>query len=823
MSDVIVSTNDPITTVTTTDNLVEIAITNNPVEVSASTAGVQGVPGVVAADAPITYNSGTQTVGINQSALVLAQSQITNLVSDLAGKANLAGGNALTGAQTITSTAIGQVPLTLVGASGQTANLLSTAGGARIPAAGNYFIAPGITSTFVADFNAGSTTTTPVTIAGLSGQTANLLRLAVAGSDVAVFTPTGTFRTAGLITAGDITNVLGQLSVYTTVASRIGAVIRGAASQSADLLQLQNSAGTILVRADQFGGVFAGYAAFTSDSPTLLPLRVRGAANQLEDLTEWQNSSATVLGGVNANSQIFTGSTSPIQTAVGAGINGVTGNGTTVTFSTTNAHGLANGDRVTIAGLTPAGYNGTYIISGVSTFSFNIANTTTGTATGSGTVSVDAQTSITSRSAGTISLQVRGATSQAADLLRFVNAGGTTLSWFNAGGSLFMGGSGTLISAVSGRAAFITNDATQVPMLVKGASGQTANLFEVQTFASTLVSITSAGNLNATGQVRVGTSSGLAQLSVVSAGASTIGAVIRAAASQTANLVEFQESNTGVPSAITAFGGFRVRNFGASVSDTSLAVFAGYATEKPIVIRGAASQTANLLELQNSGATIQSYFDSFGNGHIAQAPSGSSFGLYVGTNANPAVGGIMVRGTTSQTGDLFQAQDVGGFVKASISAGGSLLADRAALGGAVYATGIYYGKLNVLQEPGGNVAAFQGRDSQSVDLLRLRQGASSTGDFITMQNSSGTNLARITSGGDIFGNRVRTLNSAFRGQEANGGGQVFLERNTSLPSNPGANIGLIYFRDGTNAGTLKLVVRAGAAGAETTILDNIPQ
>jgi hypothetical protein len=33
----------------------------------------------------------------------------------------------------------------------------------------------------------------------------------------------------------------------------------------------------------------------------------------------------------------------------------------------------------------------------------------------------------------------------------------------------------------------------------------------------------------------------------------------------------------------------------------------------------------------------------------------------------------------------------------------------------------------------------------------------------------------------------------------------------------------LYFLDGTNAGTLKLVVKAGAGGAETTILDNIPQ
>jgi hypothetical protein len=49
--------------------------------------GIQGIPGVVAADAPITYNSSTQTVGITQSGITIAQSQVTNLTTDLAGKA----------------------------------------------------------------------------------------------------------------------------------------------------------------------------------------------------------------------------------------------------------------------------------------------------------------------------------------------------------------------------------------------------------------------------------------------------------------------------------------------------------------------------------------------------------------------------------------------------------------------------------------------------------------------------------------------------------------------------------------------------------------
>ena len=48
MSDVIVSTTNSVTDVTTTDDVTNINITETVVEVSASTAGVQGVPDVVA-------------------------------------------------------------------------------------------------------------------------------------------------------------------------------------------------------------------------------------------------------------------------------------------------------------------------------------------------------------------------------------------------------------------------------------------------------------------------------------------------------------------------------------------------------------------------------------------------------------------------------------------------------------------------------------------------------------------------------------------------------------------------------------------------------
>ena len=65
---------------------------------------------------------------------------------------------------------------------------------------------------------------------------------------------------------------------------------------------------------------------------------------------------------------------------------------------------VAVGDRITVAGITPTGYNGTYIVTAVSNtspFSVSYANTTTAAQTVAGTVSVDAQASITARSAAT--------------------------------------------------------------------------------------------------------------------------------------------------------------------------------------------------------------------------------------------------------------------------------------------------------------------------------------------------------------------------------------------------------------------------------------
>lgn len=113
----------------------------------------------------------------------------------------------------------------------------------------------------------------------------------------------------------------------------------------------------------------------------------------------------------------------------------------------------------------------------------------------------------------------------------------------------------------------------------------------------------------------------------------------------------------------------------------------------------------------------------------------------------------------------------------------------------------------------------------NVPLRVQNTNASPTGNLTEWLNPSGGSvLARVDSNGNFRANIVQTIGAGADLREGTGGGGlVTLIKMAAAAVNPGANLARLYFRDGTTAGTLKLVVRAGAAGAETTILDNIPQ
>ena len=511
-------------------------------------------------------------------------------------------------------------------------------------------------------------------------------------------------------------------------------IAKGAASQTANLQEWQNSAGTVLASVSNAGDISGKRVAIAQTNAGQIVLDVLGAASQTADLQQWRNSAGTVLGGANALAQIYTGSTSPILVATGGATTAASGDLTTATITTTSAHGLAVGDLVTVAGVTPTGYNATAIVTVVgSTTTFSYFNATTGAQTVAGTVSAPAQASVTTRSAGTSGLIVKGVASQTADLQQWQNSAGTVLASVSTTGAFLNAVTGN-ITALSisqnagartlsfGQGGFISNSpgtfglstwnnigtleiystfASRVGLVIRGIASQTADLQQWQNSAGT-----SLGGVNAAGQIYAGTTAskvGYTTTALTSAAYTsatvavfTYGGTSLVQAGQTvtvAGVTGGTYNGTWVVSAATTTtftvlgSGFtNVAGSGGTVQLSAVASFvAGTTAITPLVVQGAASQTADLQQWQSSAGTPVARVISDG--------STSWYGTYnqflgdvrVGTvtytggvlSVLPRIAseaGIVVRGFASQTADLQQWQNTSGTVLSGVNAAGQYYA-----------------------------------------------------------------------------------------------------------------------------------------------------
>lgn len=110
--------------------------------------------------------------------------------------------------------------------------------------------------------------------------------------------------------------------------------------------------------------------------------------NDLPSELEWNSSSWTYITTTQANSASLA---IPFPTKVSS-ITGVTYTSTTATYTTSAPHGLQVGEWVTISGLSPYGYNGTFQVTNIDGQNFRVANTTNTALTDeSGTVSVQSR------------------------------------------------------------------------------------------------------------------------------------------------------------------------------------------------------------------------------------------------------------------------------------------------------------------------------------------------------------------------------------------------------------------------------------------------
>ncbi len=766
-----------------------------------------GTVGSVAVVAPIT-NSGTPTapvIGIDQSALLIGQSQVTNLVSDLAAKAsttdltnglalkaNLAGGNALTGAQTITSTAIGQVPLTLVGASGQTADLLSTAGGARIPAAGNYFIAPGLTSTFVADFNAGNTSTVPVTVAASTGHGVDLQRWVVNAATQAFVNNVGTFvsnnSTGFRISTGVFYGSLNSAQTgYVQAGSSVGTnahfVVRAVAGASGNLTEWQNSAGSgALAWVASNGDITARvlrstFAARiqTNDAQTAVIVST-AAANQSADHLQYQNSVGTVLGGTTANGLQYIGSATSLR-FLNYTLTAASASSTTVATYTTSTVSTVNpvvvGQKVIVSGVTPSSYNGSFNVtaiggsSGAWTFTVTAPSApfVVGSATGFGTFSVDTGLSIQIPSAGTPGLIIRAVASQAANIFEYRRSDNSLQTYITPAGD-FVAPAISAIWSMTSSAQDVTVTALRARTSV--ASGYRANLQTWENQTTVLAGINSPGKFftGATSGITAGVGG---TIQSIATGANPLVTMASAHGLAVGDVVVLAGTTGG-----TYNGTFFVATVPASTTFTitsaltagqagaagtvsvasQVSVTARSAGVKGLVIQGAASQTANLFEVQNSAGSLLARVESSGNfvisgigvtsgDHRVGTSTYFSAALNVLARATTEIGAV-VRGQASQTADTLQIQDTSANILGGFSATGRLLTG----GSTTTAVGsLLLGTTNTVAQQLGVIA----RESTTVGVV-VRGAASQTADLQQWQNSGGTVLSEITASGSFYVN-----------------------------------------------------------------------
>ena len=423
----------------------------------------------------------------------------------------------------VVSSSASQVQAVIRGAASQTADLTQwqasggsvsagvTAGGAAFFGRGTAFASTVLSVSTAAATNVG------LVIQGAASQTADAFQIQNNSSQVMAKIDGNGFGVFGGGTA--IANSLISSTPYGT--TQVGVAIKVAASATADAFQIYNSSNTLLTAVSAFGalsvrnggvatlGGLAVSAMINTGNVNNVGVGVQGQANQYNDLIRFADSSGTTLGGRNSNGQFFAGRTEPIYMAVGGATTAASGDGTTATITTTSAHGLAVGDMVQVAGITPTGYNGTFRVTAVpTTTTFSYANATTGAQTVAGSVSAAAAATVMSRSAATAGLIVRGHTGQ----YRFIvqdNTGGSYNFYVNQYGNT-QANSGMTVTGSMGASpvtlSALTSGATQVGLMVRGFTSHVANLTEWQNSSSTVVASVSASGVGIFTNLAAGTS-----------------------------------------------------------------------------------------------------------------------------------------------------------------------------------------------------------------------------------------------------------------------------------------------------------------------------
>lgn len=884
MSDVIVSTTESTTDVTTTNDVTTVAITNQVVEVSQATAGLQGIPGsnsdptyvfvtnktgATLAKGSIVYVSGANGIH-TQVSLALATGDITsartlgwlseNIANNATGLCMVEGYLDGVNTQGITEGAQLYLSPTTPGAFTQTkptaADHLVYVGVCAKASAGNGRVFVKVQNGY--EFSE----LHDVSIVAVADK--NLVQYDAA-TDLWKNVAQTSITAGSALTAGTATTISGSITKSQVSDFTSGTVTSASTAQQAGTAFFASTASTANY------ATTAGTSLFATNASTAVNLSGSITKSQVSDFTSGTVASASTAQQAGTASFASQAGTASFASQAGTAVYSAT-SGTSITISGT----ITNSQVSDFASGTVANISGTVTQSQVSGLGTALA-AKAGLADNNTFTGLNTFNTFTTFQAGTadaIPVRIFGANGQTADLFSVNDyLTNTQFEILADGRAQSLKG---IIATVSGTAS--------IPLVVRGTAGQSANITEwTNPAGSTVIArVDKNGAVSANyfgpsatgllGYLDWTTSSPLFQ----TGGTAVVGIRIRGAASQSANLQEWQASDGGTAARVTSSGslvttqGFAVLG-GASISGSIATLLqTSNAARIPLVVQGAASQTASFFEVQNSSSATLLRVNSSGfsvsplgfiSGGTSQAGT-TATSIYATAASNI---GAVIRGAASQSANLLELQDSSASTVVAVTPTGTLRSAGLITAGS---SSDVLGQLSVITTATSRIGAvIRGASGQTADLLQIQNSAATiltkidqngfttigtntvlsnallsiapygttqvgavirgtsgqTANLQAWQNSGGTSIATVDASGNIRGNSVRTNSDYTSLLEANSGGYVRITKQTAATPNPGANLGSLYFRDGTTAGTLKLVVRAGAAGAETTILDNIPQ
>ena len=392
---------------------------------------------------------------------------------------------------------------------------------------------------------------------------------------------------------------LAQLTIIPTIASRRAVQIRGAVGQTADYLRIENSATTQLLTVASDGAVtfvgdvlhnlnngrFNNISSLWFNSPNTMgvgakygrfpvlfiestnnyaPVLIRGNSSNPH-----RNDSIEIIANDASNTPIFqispTGEISsrssnrvPLNVrgvrntgVFQTNINTISGNGSTVTYSTGSNLGnvIEVGSTATITGATTSAFNGTFLVTSADHSSFQVASTAIGTSS-----------TATATSVG-----------HTVDLVRYTDSANTVVGGINALAQPYTGSTTTINTQVGGAVTAGSHDGTTATLNLTSASNLAVgdqivvsgftpagyNGRHIITAVSNVATFSVSYRVPNPGATSVlGIVSTPAQNTIVARSAGTIGEVIRGAASQVADLQQWQNSTPTTVASISASGAF---------------------------------------------------------------------------------------------------------------------------------------------------------------------------------------------------------------------------------------------------------------------------